>query len=283
MSFHVAERDSRGREWRRLAVFLAVGTVFFLLAVVCAAFVPRSWPDVIRRSAHPTLFVPLAVALTVRMVRADARELGPSTLFNPWPVGRPSIRWFFLGAALACFVALTFTVAFTLRWEANADSSGANEAWMLWAIVMTAAAEELTFRGYALWRLMRLVGFWPAQVIVAVLFALSHMTLGGYGMIPALGGTVAGSVLYGAAFARTGRLSAPIALHIGWNVAQHLLLSPLDRSATPIVPTFPHLPTAREYDGMLAIVVIVLVAATVGTLKVRWSCRPAGVPGGSVD
>jgi len=203
------------------------------------------------------------------MIRADARQLGPSPLFNPWPVGRPSVRWFLLGAALACFVALTFALAFTLRWNPNPDSSGASEAWILWAIVLTAAAEELAFRGYAFWRLMRLIGFWPAQAIVAAIFTVSHITLGGYGLIPALGGTVAGSALYGAAFARTRGLSAPIALHSGWNIAQHLLLSPLDHSATPFVPTFPHLPTGREYAGMLAIVTIVLVTATIGILKVR--------------
>ena len=31
----------------------------------------------------------------------------------------------------------------------------------------TAAAEEIGFRGYAFWRLIRLIGFWPAQAIVA--------------------------------------------------------------------------------------------------------------------
>lgn len=267
MPFGEAERDSRGREWRHLAVFLAFGTVCFLLAVVCAAFVPRSWPDAIRRSAHPTFFVPLALALTVRMVRADARELGASPLFNPWPADRSSGLWLLLGAALACFVAVTFAIAFNIRWNANAGSSGTSEAWILWAIVLTAAAEELAFRGYAFWRLMRLVGFWPAQAIVAALFAVSHLSLGGYGLIPALGGVVAGSVLYGAAFTRTRGLAAPIALHSGWNVAQHLLLSPLDRAATPFVPTFPHVPTEWEYAEMLAVVVVVLVTATIVILR----------------
>lgn len=267
-SFGAAEGDSRRGEWRRLAVFLGVGAGLFLLAVVGAAFVPRSWPDAVRRSAHPTIFVPLAIALTVRMVRADAREPGPAAPFDPRPVGRPSVRWFLLGAALACSVSVVFVVAFGLRWSANLHWSRAASAGMLWAIVLTAAAEELAFRGYALWRLIRLIGFWPAQAIVAALFALSHLTLGGYGLLPALCGTVAGSVLYGSAFARARGLFAPIALHSGWNIVQHLLLSPLEPSATPLVPVFPHVPTGGEYAGMVVIVAVVMVVSTVGILEI---------------
>ena len=259
--------DSRAAEWRRLGLFLAFGTALFLLAVVGAAFVPLSWPDGIRRSAHPTIFVPLAVALTVRMLRKDASELDPAALFNPWPVGRKSVPWLLLGSILAGIVALTFVLAFSLQWAPNPRWSGASAALMLWAIVLTAAAEEIAFRGYALWRLMRLVGFWPAQAIVATLFVVSHLTLGGYTFLPALVGNVTGSVLYGVAFARTRGVAAPIALHSGWNIAQHLLLSPLDPSATPLVPTFPHVPTGPEHAAMLAIVGIVMAATAVGILK----------------
>jgi membrane protease YdiL (CAAX protease family) len=155
--------DSRGAEWRRLALFVAIGTVIFLLAVVGAAFVPFSWPDAVRRSAHPTIFVPLALALTVGMVRKDAKELGPAALLDPWPVGRMSVQWLILGSVLACIVALTLVLAFGLRWAPNPQWSGASAALMLWAIVLTAAAEEIAFRGYALWRLMRLVGFWRRE------------------------------------------------------------------------------------------------------------------------
>ena len=140
---------------------------------------------------------------------------------------------------------------------------------MIWAIVWTAAAEEIAFRGYALWRLIRLVGFWPAQAVVAALFVVSHLTLGGSKLLPALVGNVTGSLLYGVAFASTRGLAAPIALHSGWNIVQHLFLSPLDPLATPVVPTFPHPPAGGEYAAMLAIVGIVMAATAVGILRVR--------------
>ncbi len=257
---------SRIAEWRRLGMFIAFGTAFFLLAVVGTAFVPFSWPDAIRRSAHPTIFVPFAVALTVRFLRKDAREISAADLFNPWPIGRTSLPWLVFGGALAALIALSFVFAFGLRWVRNVQWSGASALLMLWAIVLTAAAEEIAFRGYALWRLIRLLGFWPAQAIVAALFALSHLTFGGYTLLPALVGTITGSVLYGVVFARTRGVAAPIALHSGWNIAQHFLLSPLSPSATPIVPAFPHVPTIAEYGAMVAIVGIVMIATAVGII-----------------
>lgn len=266
--FGASSPPSSREEWKRLGLFVAFGGGLFLLAVVGAAFVPFSWPDAIRRSAHPTVFVPLATVLTVRMLRKDARELSPDTLFDPWLIGRQSVRWLLLGTALSCLVAIAFVLSFGLRWRSNAHWSGTNAALIVWAILLTAAAEEIAFRGYAFWRLTRLLGFWQAQAIVAALFVLSHLTLGRSAFFPALVGNVTGSVLYGVAFARSGGLSAPIALHSGWNIAQQMLLSPLDQSATPLVPTFPNVPAGLEYAGMLAIVGIVMVMAAVVILKV---------------
>jgi membrane protease YdiL (CAAX protease family) len=269
LPFGAPATDARAPEWKRLGLFVAIGAAFFLIAVVGTAFVPFGWPDAIRRSVHPTIFVPLGLLLTVRFLRRDAREMAPASLFNPWLVGRASVVWLILGIALAGIIVLTFAVAFGLRWAPNAHWSGPGIVLSLWAILVTAAAEEISFRGYALWRLMRLIGFWPAQTVVAILFTLSHFTLGGYTLLPALIGTVTGSILYGVTFARTRGLAAPIALHSGWNIAQHLLLSPLNPSATPLVPTFPHPPTAWEYGSMVTIIGIVMVAATIGILTTK--------------
>lgn len=110
--FGTPDPNSRAAEWRRLGLFLAYGAAVFVLAVVGAAFVPFSWPDAIRRSAHPTIFVPLALALTVKFLRRDAPEIAPAALFNPWPVGRGSVLWLLLGSLLAGIVALAFVLAF---------------------------------------------------------------------------------------------------------------------------------------------------------------------------
>jgi membrane protease YdiL (CAAX protease family) len=212
------------------------------------------------------VFVPLAIVLTVRLLRRDGADEGPAHLFDPWPIGRATLPWLALGILLAALTTLVFVLAFGMRWAANARWSEVNMILSIWAIVLTAAAEEIAFRGYALWRLLRLIGFWPAQLIVAALFALSHLTLGGYTLLPALIGTVTGSILYGAAFTRTRGMAAPIALHSGWNIAQHLVLSPLDASATPLVPSFAPPPTPSIYAAMVLTVGIVMVVAAFAVL-----------------
>ncbi|MEP6550223.1 MAG: CPBP family intramembrane glutamic endopeptidase [Gemmatimonadales bacterium] len=206
--------------------------------------------------------------ITIRMVRRDALTVPPSELFNPWPVARSTPKWLMFGAALSLIVALIFFVLFGLRWSPNAlFRPFAFGAMTLWSIPLIAAAEEYAFRGYAFWRLIRLFGFWPAQLVVAGFFAVSHITLGGFALLPALAGTVTGSVLYGVAFARARGIAAPLALHTGWNIAQHVLLSPLDPTATPLAPRVPHVPGSAEYAGMLSVVAIVMVVGMLVLLQ----------------
>jgi membrane protease YdiL (CAAX protease family) len=259
----------RKTEWKRLGVFLAFGLAAFLFAVVGASFVPLGLPDTLRRWAHPTIFVPLGTLITALMLRRDVNDVPKSERFSPWPVARSSAGWLAAGVALLAATIPVFVLAFGLRWSNNGACSWTAVALTLWGIFITAAAEEIAFRGYAFWHLIRLIGFWPAQAIVAGLFILSHLTLGGYALLPALVGTVAGSLLYGAVFARTQSLAAPIAIHTGWNVAQHLLLSPLDPSATPLLVRFPHEPTPGEFALMLGWVGLVLVAGTVFVLRFK--------------
>jgi sterol desaturase/sphingolipid hydroxylase (fatty acid hydroxylase superfamily) len=45
-----------------------------------------------------------------------------------------SIHWLILGSVLACVVALTFVLAFGLRWAPNLQWNGTNAALILWAI-----------------------------------------------------------------------------------------------------------------------------------------------------
>jgi membrane protease YdiL (CAAX protease family) len=257
----------RALEWKRLGLFLAWGGAAFLLAVVGASFVPLGWPDALRRSAHPSFFVPLGTAITILLLRRDACDLPAAERFDPWPVARSSALWLVAGAALLAATIPLFVLAFGLRWSANGSFRGTSSALNVWAIFLTAAAEEIAFRGYAFWRLLRLIGFWPAQALVAGLFAVSHLTLGGYALAPALVGTVAGSLLFGAAFVRTRSLAAPIALHTGWNLAQHLLLNPLDPRATPLRVSFPHSPSPGEYALILAWLGFVMVAGMVAVLR----------------
>jgi membrane protease YdiL (CAAX protease family) len=79
-----------------------------------------------------------------------------------------------------------------------------------------AAYEEIAFRGYPMRRLLYAFGIWPTLLLVALVFAMYHVVLG-WGLVPALIGTSAGSMLFGMAAISTRGLAFPIGVHAGWN------------------------------------------------------------------
>lgn len=95
-----------------------------------------------------------------------------------------------------------------------------------------AAVEEVAFRSYALFRLSDAFGFWRAQILVAVVFALYHVA-GGVPLAQALLGTGVGSLAFGAAAIASRGLALPIGLHAAWNIGEWLVGSKGDRFPSP--------------------------------------------------
>jgi membrane protease YdiL (CAAX protease family) len=89
---------------------------------------------------------------------------------------------------------------------------------------ITNACEELAFRGFAFLCLLRLIGHWPAQLVIAALFALFHIACGWPWHI-ALFSTTSGSLLFGLLFLRWKSLPMAIGLHAAWNWTRDLVLS----------------------------------------------------------
>ena len=90
-----------------------------------------------------------------------------------------------------------------------------------------AFAEELLFRGVLFQRLIDGVGVWPAQVLIAALFVLTHM--GNPGMEGATrfwaGANIfLASILFGLAYVQTRSLALPIGVHFMANVTQGMIL-----------------------------------------------------------
>ena len=90
-----------------------------------------------------------------------------------------------------------------------------------------AIAEELLFRGLLFQRLIDAFGEWPAQLLIAALFTLTH--LGNPGMVGATklwAGTniFLASIMFGLAYLRTRSLALPIGMHFMANVTQGILL-----------------------------------------------------------
>ncbi|HET8900885.1 MAG TPA: CPBP family intramembrane glutamic endopeptidase [Holophagaceae bacterium] len=87
--------------------------------------------------------------------------------------------------------------------------------------------EEGLFRGYLFQRMTRGAGFVIAQVVMALFFGMVHWGNPGMSGATKLWATLdisLASVLLGFCWKRTGSLSLPIGVHLGWNWAQGPLL-----------------------------------------------------------
>ena len=96
-----------------------------------------------------------------------------------------------------------------------------------WLFLAVAFSEELLFRGYLFQRLCQGIGPWPAQLLVAILFAAVHWSnpgMAGATRAWASLDLVLAGILLGLCYLRTRSLALPIGLHLGWNWAQGVLL-----------------------------------------------------------
>jgi membrane protease YdiL (CAAX protease family) len=137
-----------------------------------------------------------------------------------------------------------------------------------------AAAEELLFRGFVFQRLISGLGQWPAQLITAAFFLLTHLSN------PGMTGTVKimasiniflASILFGLAFIRTRSLAMPFGLHWMANWVQGSILgfgvSGTEQSGVlnPVLGNAPAWLTGGQFGlearlpGLICVVVVLLV------------------------
>ena len=91
----------------------------------------------------------------------------------------------------------------------------------VWGLVFLSVAflEEYLFRGYALFTLADGLGFWPAAIILAVLFAYFHTGNPGETRMGIIG-VAAFALFVSATIRRTGNLWLAVGAHAGWDWAQ---------------------------------------------------------------
>jgi membrane protease YdiL (CAAX protease family) len=99
--------------------------------------------------------------------------------------------------------------------------------------VGAAVTEELTFRGFALQALERLLGSWTALAVTALFFGLTHLFNPGATAWSALAIAIEAGGLLGAAFLWRRNLWFVIGLHFAWNATVALLGIPVSGHAAP--------------------------------------------------
>ena len=126
------------------------------------------------------------------------------------------------GLQIALIVALMLgfggiSLHFNSEWTWQLILSG------LYIFLFAAMLEELLFRGFIFQRLIQGIGIWPAQLMLASVFAIGHLTnpeVNQDTIVFAALDIGLGAILWGLAYIKTGSLALPIGLHLGWNWIQ---------------------------------------------------------------
>ena len=130
---------------------------------------------------------------------------------------------FWIGALLGFFsltcLLLVMHIVGVFHFGAVALSNTDIGKWALLYVlvfILVALTEEFSARGYALYTLTRIAGFWPAAILTAIVFGYTHVGNFGEDWIGlanvALFGLLACLLLH-----RTGNLWMPIGLHMAWD------------------------------------------------------------------
>jgi hypothetical protein len=172
---------------------------------------------------HQVLLISV-VSIICQLVRR--RPISELTGRINWVWVKELFSGLLIGAALMVLPALLLTVLGYIHWQANAFSFSTILSGFS-IFLLAAIAEELLFRGFMFQRLIQAFGKWPAQLIVAALFLLTHANN------PGMTGTVktmasinifVASMLFGIAYIKTKSLAMPLGLHFMANYMQGTVL-----------------------------------------------------------
>jgi uncharacterized protein len=136
--------------------------------------------------------------------------------------GMFNVRWLkelcvggLIGSAMMLVPAFVLGIFGWVEWRWNPLSpSTLLSSVLLFAGI--AIAEELLFRGFVFQRLISGLGQWPAQLIIAAFFLLTHLNnpgMTGAVKVMASINIFLASILFGLAFIRTRSLAMPLGLH----------------------------------------------------------------------
>ena len=157
--------------------------IFFGIFVAGSELIEAWWPHVaetIELQALPVLgreslqFL-LVVAATLLLGRFERKSLGDYGL--PLALDRRTTRGLALGFIAASALLMVLAGLGVMHISAAAlfgAAIAANAAQWALVFLIVALFEELLLRGYAQATLARSIGFWPAAVLLSILFALVH-------------------------------------------------------------------------------------------------------------
>ncbi|HUJ39222.1 MAG TPA: type II CAAX endopeptidase family protein [Candidatus Acidoferrales bacterium] len=156
----------------------------------------------------------LSAAFLCALEGSQFRALGLS--FSPRWLLQSGVG-FASGAAVVSVTAALLSVSHAARLAPFASHSFSRFLFLSVFLLLAAAFEELTFRGYALQRVADSVGPVLAALLSSVLFGWAHMANPQASLLSAFNTALAGGLL-AVARLRSRALWMPIGLHFAWNL-----------------------------------------------------------------
>jgi len=197
---------------------------FLIMAAILGATMLAAW------KFHFEVSMPLQ-ALVVLLASWICQQLRKRPLSEL--LGKFNRRWlgqFLLGNAAGAILmlvpALLLAAIGEVHWQWNPEAQSTILSGLV-GCISVAFAEELLFRGFIFQRFINGLGQWPAQILLAAWFLLTHLNNPGMtGNVKFLAGLniFLASIMFGLAFLRTKSLALPIGLHFMANWMQGSVL-----------------------------------------------------------
>jgi membrane protease YdiL (CAAX protease family) len=171
----------------------------------------------------------LLIALSWGLLRLEGRGLDALGFDQPRRRSLELLSMFAILAAAVGIQQLSFAGLYGFSWQLNPKISGVGVLNSLRFDVNSVLYEELLFRGYLLYLLLRWMGG-GALWISAAAFGVYHwFTFGVFGNPAAMGFVFVFTGAFGfvgaLAFRQTGSVAAPIGMHLGWNLITNTVFS----------------------------------------------------------
>lgn len=165
------------------------------------------------------LFVPAALTLALAgkfVEQAPAATFGAGFHEGCW---RDVVIGFGIAAFMLVVLVAGSAVAgdLNMAWALETEGTVGTLSLTFMFLLISAANEELVFRGYPLQVLMSGIGRWPAAVVMSAIFSALH--LNNPNSTPAsMANTFLAGLVLSLAYFRTRSLWLPFGIHAGWNV-----------------------------------------------------------------
>jgi uncharacterized protein len=220
-------------------------------------------------AVHPAALLGVLLGVTLLFLWWDNRAPSELGLELSWRPLANLVGGLFGGVLLIAVSAVLLRGILPFDWALNAKFIPRAAAIGLGYLLLSAGVEELLFRGYGFARLITSIGLWPAQLIVALMYA-SYNLLNGTSWQAALAVTVIGSLMFGLVFARTRSVPAAAGFHAATNWARVLVLSDPPSTRSWFGPVAARSWTAHERQTT---VIILDLVALVACALLYWSIR----------